>query len=51
MSRLDKDSLLAGNLAQVLAVLQQGLSTGEHQDFVKSRRSHTNDNSNCPQKS
>ncbi|BBD55906.1 MULTISPECIES: Uma2 family endonuclease [Planktothrix] len=32
---LDKDSLLAGNLAQVLAVLQQGLSTGEHQDFVK----------------
>ncbi|HAN73422.1 MAG TPA: Uma2 family endonuclease [Planktothrix sp. UBA8407] len=32
---LDKAALLTGNLAQVLAVLQAGLSTGEHQDFVK----------------
>ncbi|SKB14070.1 conserved hypothetical protein [Planktothrix sp. PCC 11201] len=32
---LDKAALLAGNLAKVLAVLQQGLLTVEHQDFVK----------------
>jgi len=32
---LDKVALLAGNLAKVLAVLQAGLSTGEHQEFVK----------------
>jgi len=32
---LNKEALLAGNLAQVLAVLQQGLLTTEHQDFVK----------------
>lgn len=32
---LDKAALLAGNLAQVLAVLQQGLLSKEHQDFVK----------------
>jgi Uma2 family endonuclease len=32
---LDKAALLAGNLAKVLAVLQQGLATIEHQEFVK----------------
>jgi Uma2 family endonuclease len=32
---LDKVALLAGNLAKVLAVLQQGLLTVEHQEFVK----------------
>ncbi len=32
---LDKTALLAGNLAKVLAVLQAGLSTVEHQEFVK----------------
>jgi Uma2 family endonuclease len=32
---LDKAALLAGNLAKVLAVLQEGLSTAEHQEFVK----------------
>ncbi|VXD16907.1 conserved hypothetical protein [Planktothrix serta PCC 8927] len=32
---LDKVALLAGNLAQVFAVLQVGLSTVEHQEFVK----------------
>ncbi len=32
---LDKAALLAGNLAKALAVLQQGLSTVEHQEFVK----------------
>ncbi len=31
---LDKAALLAGNLAKVLAVLQGGLSTAEHQEFV-----------------
>jgi Uma2 family endonuclease len=32
---LDKAALLAGNLAKVLAILQQGLLTVEHQEFVK----------------
>ena len=32
---LDKSALLAGNLAKVLEVLQQGLSTKEHQAFVQ----------------
>jgi Uma2 family endonuclease len=32
---LDKSALLAGDLARVLAVLQEGLSSAEHQDFVK----------------
>jgi Uma2 family endonuclease len=32
---LDKSALLLGDLAQVLTVLQQGLATAEHQDFVK----------------
>jgi Uma2 family endonuclease len=31
---LDKTALLAGDLAQVLAVLQQGLATAAHQEFV-----------------
>ncbi|MBZ8179588.1 Uma2 family endonuclease [Oscillatoria salina] len=32
---LDKEALLTGNLAQVLAILQQGLASQEHQDFVR----------------
>lgn len=32
---LDKSALLAGDLARVLAVLQQGLATAEHQAFVE----------------
>ncbi|MBD2580294.1 Uma2 family endonuclease [Oscillatoria sp. FACHB-1406] len=32
--RLDATALLAGEMQQVLAVLQQGLSSPEHQDFV-----------------
>lgn len=32
---LDVSALLAGNLAQVLAVCQQGLTTVEHRQFVK----------------
>ena len=32
---LDKSALLEGNFAQVLEVLQQGLSTVEHQGFVQ----------------
>jgi hypothetical protein len=32
---LDKTALLAGNLAEVLEVLQEGLASGEHQDFVQ----------------
>ncbi|WP_254173531.1 Uma2 family endonuclease [Planktothrix pseudagardhii] len=32
---LDKAALLAGNLAQVLEVLQQGLASQSHQDFVQ----------------
>lgn len=32
---LAKSALLSGDLAQVLAVLQQGLSTLEHQEFVQ----------------
>ncbi len=32
---LAKSALLAGDLAKVLAVLQQGLSSQEHQDFVE----------------
>lgn len=32
---LDKAALLRGDLAKVLAVLQHGLSTGEHQKFVE----------------
>ncbi|MEG4803606.1 Uma2 family endonuclease [Microcoleus sp. ARI1-B5] len=33
--RLDKFALLAGDLARVLEVLQQGLATTEHQSFVE----------------
>ena len=33
---LDANALLAGNVAQVLRVLQDGLATGEHADFVAS---------------
>ena len=33
---LDKSALLSGNLAQVLEVLQQGISTTEHQNFIRS---------------
>ena len=32
---LDKSALLSGNLAQVLEVLQQGISSVEHQNFIK----------------
>jgi Uma2 family endonuclease len=32
---LDKEALLAGDLAKVLVVLQQGLVSQDHQDFVK----------------
>jgi len=32
---LDKSALLAGNLAKVLEILQQGLASQEHQDFVQ----------------
>jgi hypothetical protein len=32
---LDKAALLSGDLAKVLAVLQMGLSTPEHQAFVQ----------------
>jgi Uma2 family endonuclease len=32
---LNIDALLAGNMAQVLAVLQQGLNSDEHVEFVK----------------
>jgi hypothetical protein len=31
---LDKNALLTGDLAKVLAILQLGLETPEHQDFV-----------------
>ncbi|HLP89147.1 MAG TPA: Uma2 family endonuclease [Nostocaceae cyanobacterium] len=31
---LDKSALLAGDLGKVLAVLQQGLASQEHQDFI-----------------
>ncbi|WP_442923107.1 Uma2 family endonuclease [Microcoleus sp. A006_D1] len=34
--RLDKFALLAGDLARVLEVLQQGLTTAEHQGFLES---------------
>ncbi len=32
---LDKEALLSGDLAQVLAILQQGLNSPEYQNFVK----------------
>ncbi len=32
---LDRAALLTGNLAQVLAILQEGLNSSEHQKFVK----------------
>ncbi len=32
---LDKEALLAGNLAKVIEIVQQGLTTVEHQNFVK----------------
>ncbi len=32
---LAQEALLGGDLAQVLAILQQGLNTSEHQNFVK----------------
>jgi Uma2 family endonuclease len=32
---LDKYALLAGNLAKVLEILQQGLASAEHQNFVE----------------
>lgn len=35
---LVSEALLTGHLAQVLAVLQQGLTTLEHHDFVKKRQ-------------
>lgn len=34
-SQLDKAALLAGNLAKILEVLQQGLASQVHQDFVQ----------------
>ena len=37
---LDKMALLAGDLAQVLAILQLGLGTPEHQSFVKKLSEH-----------
>ncbi|SKB12996.1 Genome sequencing data, contig C299 [Planktothrix sp. PCC 11201] len=33
---LDEQSLLTGNMAQVLTILQQGIATVDHQDFIKS---------------
>ncbi len=35
---LDPTALLAGNMARVLSILQQGLATTEHQEFVQRRR-------------
>ncbi len=32
---LDKQALLEGNLAKVIEIVQQGLTTVEHQDFIK----------------
>lgn len=32
---LDKNALLSGNLAEVLAMLQQGIASQEHQDFCQ----------------
>ncbi|HAN73807.1 MAG TPA: Uma2 family endonuclease [Planktothrix sp. UBA10369] len=32
---LDEQSLLTGNLAQVLTILQQGIATVDHQNFIK----------------
>ncbi len=32
---LDKEALLVGNLAKVIEIVQQGLTTVEHQNFVK----------------
>ena len=32
---LDEQSLLTGNMAQVLTILQQGIATVDHQDFVQ----------------
>ncbi|WRH66986.1 MAG: Uma2 family endonuclease [Planktothrix sp. GU0601_MAG3] len=32
---LDEQSLLTGNMAQVLTILQQGIATVDHQDFIK----------------
>ena len=32
---LDKEALLGGNLAKVIEIVQQGLTTVEHQNFVK----------------
>ncbi|MFN9672584.1 MAG: Uma2 family endonuclease, partial [Microcystis sp.] len=32
---LDKNALLSGNLAAVLAILQQGIASQEHQDFCQ----------------
>ncbi len=34
---LDQSALLSGDLAKVLNVVQQGLASAEHQDFVKKR--------------
>ncbi|MFM7905132.1 MAG: Uma2 family endonuclease, partial [Microcystis sp.] len=39
---LDVNALLAGNLEQVLTVLQQGLASQEHQDFLKILSRKTN---------
>ncbi|OKH40606.1 hypothetical protein NIES2119_02145 [[Phormidium ambiguum] IAM M-71] len=35
---LDKEALLTGDLAKILEVLQQGLASQEHQDFVQQSR-------------
>ena len=41
--RLAVDALLAGDAAQVLAVLQEGLRTSEHAGFVQRLRSDSQD--------
>jgi len=38
--RLDVQALLSGNMQQVLTVLQAGLNSSEHQDFVARLASH-----------
>ena len=37
---LKADALIAGRLAEVLAVLQRGVASAEHADFVKKLESH-----------
>lgn len=44
---LNQEALLTGNLAQVLAILQQGLNSCEHEHFIRKLSENCDLSSNC----